>query len=80
MVVCQQLGYGQAIRAEKSAEFGPGTGPIVLTNVDCEGHEDNIFDCARNPRLGDTKCQHWQDAGVVCHGECPCKLNEKVRE
>ena len=73
-VVCQQLGYGQAVRPEKAAEFGPGTGPIILTDVDCEGHEDDIFDCARSPRLGNTKCQHRQDAGVVCQGECPCKL------
>ncbi|XP_072051923.1 uncharacterized protein [Amphiura filiformis] len=69
-VVCEQLGYGQAVRPAYGAEFGEGSGMIILNNVDCEGDEKNLFDCKLNIRQpGEANCEHSNDAGVVCYGE-----------
>ncbi|XP_072169528.1 scavenger receptor cysteine-rich domain-containing protein DMBT1-like [Diadema setosum] len=64
-VICSMLGYHGAARATASAEFGPGTGSILLDNVTCEGHEPNIFECHHNG-YGRHNCSHNEDAGVVC--------------
>ena len=49
------------------ADFGRGEGPILLSNVNCDGTEDRLFDCGANP-IGDNNCNHGQDAGVFCEG------------
>ncbi len=67
-VVCRQLGYVDAVRESVSAEFGQGTGLIVLDNVACTGVENNLFECPLDPRMpfGRNNCKHAEDAGVVC--------------
>ena len=45
--------------------FGPGNGPIVLSNVQCTGTESTLLSCQADP-LGVNDCDHSQDAGVVC--------------
>ena len=54
-----------------SCSYGPGTGTIVLDDVNCYGDEVNIFDCPRfsSTPLGISNCDHSEDAGVVCNGE-----------
>ena len=64
-VVCRQLGYSYATAAPRGAHFGEGTGVVLLSQIDCTGHERHLFECARSG-LGATKCHHGQDAGVVC--------------
>ena len=68
-VVCRQLGYSDAIRHTTGAEHGQGTGIIVLDNVDCNGDENNLYECPLNP-LGENNCKHAEDAGVVCLTDC----------
>lgn len=48
------------------ADFGPGTGPIYMTSVNCNGAESSLLDC-----VADTfaQCTHSQDAGVICSGK-----------
>lgn len=47
------------------AAFGPGTGRVLLDDVECIGTESSIADC-RNSGWGHTNCDHSEDASVVC--------------
>lgn len=51
--------------AVTGAQFGQGTGPIWLDNVDCAGHESDIAKCD-HPAWGEHNCVHSEDAGVSC--------------
>ncbi|XP_064598024.1 macrophage scavenger receptor types I and II-like [Liolophura sinensis] len=65
-VVCHMLGYPRiGAKAWSKAHFGQGKGPIWLDNVHCEGHENSLLDCSHRP-LGDSSCDHSEDAGVTC--------------
>ena len=64
-VLCHQLGYGTAIRADGGASFGQGSGVVILGNVDCVGKEAMLTDCPSGG-VGGNNCDHAQDAGVVC--------------
>ncbi|XP_019499761.1 PREDICTED: galectin-3-binding protein [Hipposideros armiger] len=67
-VVCRALGFANATEALGRAAFGPGTGPIMLDEVECVGTEPSLANCSS---LGWLKshCRHSQDAGVVCSNE-----------
>ena len=58
--------FAGAVAAAK-AHFGPGTGPIVLSNVECEGSEQRLEFCPHGG-LGTHTCDHEEDAGVICQG------------
>ena len=50
-----------------NAEFGEGTGPIVLQDILCEGTEQRLVDCrALYDGYSTSYCSHSYDAGVVC--------------
>lgn len=70
-VVCQQLGFGNAVAVLNSEDFGRGdaSSPIQLDEVNCTGSEQNLGMCIYT----DTHdCTHSEDAGVRCTGECTC--------
>ena len=51
----------------KDAHFGKGSGPIWLNNLECSGHESNLYECG--PFWGDRAghdCMHSNDVGVFC--------------
>uniref|UniRef100_K7FHA6 Soluble scavenger receptor cysteine-rich domain-containing protein SSC5D n=1 Tax=Pelodiscus sinensis TaxID=13735 RepID=K7FHA6_PELSI len=66
-VVCRQLGCGTALAAPHGAHFGPGSNPIWLDQVTCNGTEATLSECLARP-WGDNKCHHGEDAGAVCSG------------
>uniref|UniRef100_A0AAR2LFF2 SRCR domain-containing protein n=1 Tax=Pygocentrus nattereri TaxID=42514 RepID=A0AAR2LFF2_PYGNA len=66
-VVCRELGCGEAVDALSDAHFGPGSGPIWMSKVDCGGSESTLKNC-RSAGWGKHNCVHSKDAGVVCSG------------
>ena len=78
-VVCRQLsrerGLGdlQATAYYTNARFGEGRGRVVMSNVTCEGDENELLDCA-NTEFSDTGCPHSRDAGVECQAKDSSKI------
>nr|WNS50100.1 deleted in malignant brain tumors 1 protein-like protein 2 [Halisarca dujardinii] len=68
-VICKQLGYSEAIRSSLGAEYGRGTGPIWLSDVDCAGDEENLAQCRHGGWGVHYGCGHSDDVGVVCSAE-----------
>ena len=62
--VCWQLGYHTG-SAMVDLEFGAGSGPIWLDNVECDGLSPEIGACAHNC-WGCHDCGHFEDVGVSC--------------
>ncbi|XP_038052403.1 deleted in malignant brain tumors 1 protein-like [Patiria miniata] len=69
-VVCRQLGYPSAFQAWSNAHFGRGSGPVVLKNVACDGHESRIDQCDFRGWLM-SSCSHYYDVGVTCDVTTP---------
>ncbi|CAB1316863.1 unnamed protein product, partial [Coregonus sp. 'balchen'] len=44
-VVCRQLDCGLAVAVGSISEYGQGSGPILLDNVDCKGGETDLGQC-----------------------------------
>ena len=66
-VVCRQLGCGRAVSALGQAHFGPGSGDILLDNLQCAGVERYLGQCAHSG-WAEHNCGHHEDAGVTCSG------------
>ena len=62
-VTCRSLGLSGGV-AKRGAFFGPGLGPVHVSDVACRGGERLLALC---PRSNETShCRHSRDAGVVC--------------
>uniref|UniRef100_A0A3B4AHH1 SRCR domain-containing protein n=1 Tax=Periophthalmus magnuspinnatus TaxID=409849 RepID=A0A3B4AHH1_9GOBI len=77
-VVCRQLGCGQPQAKRTTAYFGPGTGPILIDNVECDGFEAELGQC-RNAGWGVHNCSHYEDVGVQCKGKDITYHNAELR-
>ncbi|XP_042645123.1 scavenger receptor cysteine-rich type 1 protein M130-like, partial [Tyto alba] len=77
-VVCKQLDCGSAVEAPQYGEFGPGSGPIWMDDVGCNGTESALSDCTHGG-WGEHDCVHILDAGVVCSGAVEVRLADGGR-
>ena len=70
-VVCRQLGFGNTGDAilKYPSRVSHNT-PIWLDDVNCNGHESRLIDCAHNG-IENHNCEHYEDAGVTCTGSFP---------
>ncbi|XP_067164857.1 antigen WC1.1-like, partial [Apteryx mantelli] len=85
-VVCKQLGCGSALQALSDAHFGPGSGQIWLSDLECQGTETALSEC-KHAGWGGHNCYHAWDAGVVCSGfvqlvggDSPCSGRVEIRD
>ncbi|KAM8945654.1 galectin-3-binding protein [Pelodytes ibericus] len=67
-VVCHALGFSRAISATIGGVFPPGSGPIMLDELSCNGNESSLAECTFKA-WGVTDCGHSEDAGVICTPE-----------
>ena len=64
-VICRQLGYPPSSQTWQRAHFGEGSGPIILSNVTCDGNESSIDQCDHSGWFNHS-CSHQEDVGVSC--------------
>lgn len=76
-VVCRQLGFAGGT-ARMLADYGAGSGSILMDDLSCTGSESRLADCPSRG-WGIHNCDHSEDAGVDCSepSECPilCENN-----
>ncbi|XP_060073519.1 deleted in malignant brain tumors 1 protein-like [Ylistrum balloti] len=65
-VACRMLNlpFSGAVAISKGG-FGPGTGQIILDDVNCVGTESSLSTCQHSP-WSQNNCDHSEDAGVIC--------------
>ena len=64
-VVCRQLGFPGLITALRRSSFGEGSGPVLMSNVQCTGSEKTIQQCQYDDWV---KSQEYKndEVGVIC--------------
>ncbi|XP_058879012.1 antigen WC1.1-like isoform X1 [Acipenser ruthenus] len=66
-MICQQLGCGGKGTLQYINQFGAGSGPKWLDEVDCHGFESVLWQCSSLP-WGQNTCQDSEVAGIECLG------------
>ncbi|XP_070176422.1 scavenger receptor cysteine-rich domain-containing protein DMBT1-like isoform X2 [Littorina saxatilis] len=66
LVACRMLGFtNPSALAVSSSIYGPGTGTILLDDLQCTGTEKNLAQCG-NKGFYNTNCKHSEDIGLQC--------------
>ncbi|XP_069771635.1 scavenger receptor cysteine-rich type 1 protein M130-like [Narcine bancroftii] len=65
-VICKQMECGPVISIHHDTrDFGAGSDPIWLDDIECLSHESAIWECQSSP-WGKHNCLHTEDAAVTC--------------
>uniref|UniRef100_A0A4W3I8H5 SRCR domain-containing protein n=1 Tax=Callorhinchus milii TaxID=7868 RepID=A0A4W3I8H5_CALMI len=67
-VICRQLNCGSAVSVYNSSQYGEGSGPVWINNVQCAGTETHIWNCPYSTVASSSRTS--RDVGVLCSGEC----------
>ena len=68
-VVCRELGLDtERAIPTRGAYFGEGSGPIHLTQVECDKLRNQTLIGCLGDHSGINECIHSKDAGVICTG------------
>ena len=75
-VACRELGYQGAESAILFSveRFGKGKGPVWISGLKCDGHEESLWKCSW-PKIAGIFWDHDNDAGVVCKYKMTTNLN-----
>ena len=65
--VIRYLNSTLGARAVTGSQFDRGVGNILLDNVKCQGSENSLLQCSKNPLHKGHDCDHSEDAGVFCN-------------
>ncbi|KAL9984306.1 hypothetical protein ACROYT_G006582 [Oculina patagonica] len=68
-VVCRQLGYQAGAEAAlNTAVYGPVSGPVWLTNLECTGNETNLMNCSHDDigKKAEVESRLKVIGGVIC--------------
>lgn len=52
--------------AQYNAIFGFGSGPVLMSGLQCGGSESSLLECTST--IPSSSCDHFDDAGVTCQG------------
>uniref|UniRef100_A0A4W3I4T0 SRCR domain-containing protein n=1 Tax=Callorhinchus milii TaxID=7868 RepID=A0A4W3I4T0_CALMI len=66
-VICRQLNCGSAVSVYNSSQYGEGSGPVWINNVQCAGTETHIWNCPYSTVASSSRTS--RDVGVLCSGE-----------
>ncbi|KAJ8032925.1 Galectin-3-binding protein [Holothuria leucospilota] len=68
-VVCNQLGFSNGAMLASNVgrtTLAPGSGPVLLSNLMCNGNERRLSACSGYHLQSNSSCDHSTDAVVVC--------------
>ena len=73
-VLCRMLGFPGALDATVRSQYGvPYVTDASLSNVQCNGTENSIYDCPSDPN---PSCDRTRSAGVRCLGKFYVSVND----
>merc|ERR1712142_156501 len=64
IIVCRMLGQSGG-QTKTTHDFGYGSDPTWMDDVECRGDEESLFDCIFRA-WGQENCGHSEDVGIVC--------------
>ena len=64
-VVCRQLGFPESITALRYSAFGEGSGPVVMSGVQCLGTERLLQQCSYRDWFNSDLAAGYE-VGVIC--------------
>ena len=76
-MVCSQVHCGPAIEALRHAEYGEGSGPIWMDNIQCT-EQDVVLEECDFAGWGIHNCGHSEDASVRCEGVASFKSARQI--
>eukprot|EP00062_Callorhinchus_milii_P026297 gi/632988245/ref/XP_007883001.1/ PREDICTED: deleted in malignant brain tumors 1 protein-like [Callorhinchus milii] len=71
-VICRQLNCGSAISVYNSSQYGEGSGPVWINNVQCAGNETHIWNCPHSTVSSYSGSS--SDVGVLCSDHIQLRL------